>query len=141
MAIWSLLAYRLHIAIEPALVQTPPTHLVKDYDLGTSTAKKPLKLHKIDRDPFLGTSYLPKKKKKKIQKKKVVKKNDWPSIRYEGCIRNQEHPKLKIFVVTLNQQQYLMKIGQTFNGVMLTQGDETTIYVKYKGASKKINKP
>lgn len=90
------------------------------------------------RDPFLGTAVAPKKKKSQPKKvrapKKVVPSK---SIQFTGFIQ-QKNTAQKIFFVTVEGQQQLMKVNDTFNEVNLVKGSEHKIQVKYNGKTETI---
>ena len=89
------------------------------------------------RDPFLGTEKTPvtspKKKISKVIKKEVPKKN----ISYTGFITDNAS-KQKIFFVTIDGQQQMMGLKDTFKDVKLTNGTNSYIKVSYNGISEKI---
>jgi len=91
------------------------------------------------RDPFLGTVQAPKKKVKKrpqvaVKKKKVIPTK---SIQYSGFITDS-NSKQKIFFVTIDGQQQMMSINDTFQEVKLVQGTKTSIRVRYNGSSQNV---
>lgn len=90
------------------------------------------------RDPFLGTVEAPKKKiikpKKQTPKKAVVSSR---SIQYTGFIQ-QKDAKQQIFFVTVEGQQQMMKVNDTFREVKLVKGTKSSIRVKYNGRTDNI---
>jgi hypothetical protein len=89
------------------------------------------------RDPFLGTVKTPnrgmRKTAVKTLKKEVPKKN----ITYTGFITDKGNNQ-KIFFVTIDGQQQMMTVNDTFQEVKLVQGTKSYIKVVYKGVSEKI---
>jgi hypothetical protein len=89
------------------------------------------------RDPFLGTVYAPKKKKKTGIAKKTKKKVPEKSIQYTGFITDKSS-KQKIFFVTIEGQQQMMSVNDTFQEVKLVRGNKNSIKVKYNGRTQTI---
>lgn len=89
----------------------------------------------IERDPFLGTLYEP--KKKIVQSKPVVKKPvlAWPSITYKGVVSGQGN-KNAIYLIDINGTDQLMKVRQTVSDITLIRGGSNSIRLRYKGKSK-----
>lgn len=111
-----------------------------------STAFNPQKPKQVDtfsiaayhRDPFLGKL---KAKKQKIKKPKVIitPPEIDISIQFNGEIA-QTNGKDKIYIITISDQQYLMKKGQSIKGLKLIQADGNRAKVSYKGIKKTISK-
>lgn len=91
------------------------------------------------RDPFLGTAVSPKKRAvksaPKIPKAEVPKK----SIQFTGFIE-QKNSKQKIFFVTIEGQQKMMKVNDSFQEVKLLKGSKTSIRVRYNGKTETIQR-
>lgn len=92
------------------------------------------------RDPFLGTVQAPKKVTSKKNTTRVIKKEVVPtkSILYTGFITDKGS-KQKIFFVTVEGQQQMMSINDTFQEVKLVRGTKTSIRVKYDGRTQNIS--
>lgn len=90
------------------------------------------------RDPFLGTAVAPKKTKTAPRKAAVPKKVvPTKSIQFTGVIQ-QKNTAQKIFFVTVEGQQRLMKINDSFQEVKLIKGSEQSIRVRYDGKTETI---
>ncbi len=90
------------------------------------------------RDPFLGTVDTPRKKVTKAKKNtspKVVVPTK--SIQFTGFIQ-QKNSKQNIFFITVDGQQQLMKINDTFQKVKLVKGSKSSIRVTYDGKTENI---
>jgi hypothetical protein len=106
---------------------------------------KPIDIKEIDtfsinvnyRDPFLGKAYnlsnnVIKKKRNTIPKTKVVEEVFvWPKILYKGIVSDTKD-KTKVFMLIIEGQTFLMKIGDTQKGIFLKEGDRESIYIKHK---------
>ncbi len=92
-------------------------------------------LGEINRDPFLGTLYKPKKKIVKPVARVKKPTITWPSILYKGMVSGQSSANA-IYLVEINGTEHLMKKRQTTAEVTLVRGGSSSIRVKYKGKSK-----
>lgn len=91
------------------------------------------------RDPFLGTVHAPKKKAKKSSSTATKKKKVVPtkSIQYSGFITDKGS-KQKIFFITIDGQQQMMSINDSFQEVKLVRGTQNSIRVKYNGSTRNV---
>jgi hypothetical protein len=111
---------------------------------------KPFEIKKRDsvainvnyRDPFLGKLFVVQnsnssalKKKTNIKKAKVVVEVPelvWPKTQYKGIVSDTKD-KIKVYMLIIDGQTFLMKKGETQKGVFLKEGDRESIYIQYKG--------
>ena len=131
LGIWGTITFKVVNGLNPE--QPPSTSLEfeatfqprfhKDID---TFSIKPIK-----RDPFLGK--MSKAENQLIKNKRTVKSNvKLPHIQYNGLIKKEGNTN-RIFVVEINNQQHLLKRGQTIHGVKLISGHKSSITVSYKG--------
>lgn len=128
LGIWGTIAFKAIAGLRP---NAP---LAKE--VGSANVFKPkenlemdtFSIRKVERDPFLGSFNTSNKKRTKAKKsiKKKVKKA--PSIQFIGLIKNQKADK-EIFIVKIKQEQYLLKLGETVEGVKLISGNPKNIIV------------
>ncbi|GAA4276407.1 hypothetical protein [Aquimarina mytili] len=92
----------------------------------------------IERDPFLGTLYKP-KKKVVVKPKSITKKPPlvWPSIIYKGVVSDHGNANA-IYLIGINGTDQLMQLKQTISEVTLMRGGSNTVRVKYKGKIKEF---
>ena len=138
-AIWGVLGYKLTTTIHPPETNNSVANLNVSFTPEKRTEKDTFSIQLAKRDPFLGTLYVQKThmvKPKKVIQPKVV----WPNITYHGIISKQGDKKQQIFVVSINNQQFLMKKGQVNDDITLNKGNDKQIYVSYKGNKKTITK-
>lgn len=96
------------------------------------------------RDPFLGKMTLTPSEndKPKIPVKKIEKPVEpvrWPSVVYHGMIKNQKTNK-ELYLVTINNQDNMMKPGDVFSDVELKKVYKDSILVIYKKEIKTFRK-
>ncbi len=95
------------------------------------------------KDPFLGKiSFYTKdssniKLKKTVGTKKIVTEIVWPSIFYKGIVSDIKD-KVKVFMVIIDGETYLMKKGELQREILLKDGDKDLIQLYYKKDSKVI---
>jgi len=90
-------------------------------------------ISKVKRDPFLGK--LSKSAHTlSLSKSKQIKKDDlnnpWPQIQYQGLVK-KKGANSSIFIVTINQEQYLLKSNQEIKKVRLLKGNTKEIQVRF----------
>ena len=105
----------------------------------TNTVVDTFSIQISKRDPFLGTLLVKKKPIKRTSKKTIKKEVISIPLLYHGSVSKQDS-KTKVFIVSINGQQHLMKLGQTINEVTLIKGNSKDIVVTYKGLKKTIQK-
>ncbi len=86
------------------------------------------------RDPFLGKIPAVKKKSTKRKKKAPKIKTNFPNIIYNGVFEGSS----KSFLLTINREQEIMVIGQTFKKVTLKSADKIKIKVLFNSEIKTI---
>ncbi|WP_412985773.1 hypothetical protein [Pontimicrobium sp. IMCC45349] len=103
-----------------------PKQITEDYKFTIQT---------VERDPFLGTLT-----KKKAGKKKgaTISNVVWKSIKYQGLIENKK-AKSKVFLVSINNTQHILKKGQIADSIALVKGNASSVVLRYKGQTKTFN--
>lgn len=140
LGIWGIIGFKFFGAVNPTtqeMTEIASNEIfvpkqIKERELFTIAANY--------RDPFLGTVQAPKRKVKKsssaVVKKKVVVPTK--SIQYSGFITDKGS-KQKIFFVTVDGQQQMMSVNDTFQEVKLVRGTTNSIKVKYNGGTQNIS--
>lgn len=95
----------------------------------------------IERDPFLGTLSVDRKKAKSVPNRKASNKNleNEALVTYGGMIKKQNSSEL-VFVININSSQYLLKKGQIADSVKLVNGNEKTITIRYRNKNRTIKR-
>lgn len=135
-AIWGLLIYQIIDAFGANEVSN--TEVVStNYAPKMLTPRDTFSLKPIERDPFLGISYV----KQITSKKKTSKKTSklvWPAIEYKGTISGGN--KNSIFIININNEQHLLKRNDTIAGLRLVKGNTSQITLRLKGVAKNYQK-
>ncbi|GAA4234254.1 hypothetical protein GCM10022291_13270 [Postechiella marina] len=137
--IWGVLGYRILSTVNPGT----PEIALQDFE-GSFIPKQnkmvdTFSIQTVNRDPFLGTLLVKKKatsnKQKQSRKEKVI----WMPIIYHGCIVKQKS-NAKIYIISINDKQILMKIGQEIDGIKLIRGNSKSVLLEYKQSRKSVLK-
>jgi len=139
LGIWAVIGYKFFSAANPS--QPEFAEVTRDH-IFVPTQIKEKEIFTIDadyRDPFLGTVYAPKKTIKKAKSATAKKQQTLPSkqIEYTGFITDKGSQQ-KIFFVTVDGQQQMMSLKDTFQEVKLVSGTKNSIKVRYDGISQNI---
>lgn len=137
--VWGMIGYKFVNAVNPSIENNNNSAVtVEKFVPKEIEEREQFTIVANYRDPFLGTMKNPasnqKKKVSKIVKKDLPKK----SIVYTGFITDKGS-KQKIFFVTIDGQQQMMSLRDTFKEVKLVQGTKSYIKVSYNGITEKIN--
>ncbi|MEM1003020.1 MAG: hypothetical protein AAGH46_10270 [Bacteroidota bacterium] len=133
--VWGTVAYKIIDALNPSLPDIPVQTMVEVKDYRIKQQLDTFSIKKVYRDPFLGTIYKPKKTKTKpILKPKV----NWIPVQYDGMISNGGNNK--VFLVRINNQQHLLRTGQSKDSMTVVSGNNTYVKLKYQGAIKSFKK-
>lgn len=107
----------------------------------TNTEVDTFSIKTIERDPFLGTLSNNHKKRKSVSNRKPVNKvlEKEAVITYGGLIKKQNSLE-RVFVININNKQYLLKKGQIADSIKLVNGNEKTITTRYRNKNKTIKR-
>jgi hypothetical protein len=94
----------------------------------------------IERDPFLGTLTSTKKKKTTVISNNAPKPNVTNKIiTYSGLIQKQTTTD-QVFVINIDNNQYLLKKGQTADDIKLVRGNAKQIVIRYNNKLQTIKR-
>ncbi|WP_218822518.1 hypothetical protein [Maribacter sedimenticola] len=136
--VWGMIGYKFVNAINPS------TNIPQLVDSSEKFVPKIIKERESFsivadyRDPFLGTIKKPKSGIRKTAVKPVKKEVPKRNVTYTGFITDKGNNQ-KIFFVTIDGQQQMMSLNDTYQEVKLVQGTKNYIKVVYKGISEKIS--
>lgn len=146
--IWGWIFYKIIQATEEPILPTPvlaaekkPTPKANLTD--TVTSFKP----KGDyRDPFL--SNVPVEEPEMIETGEAVENYnppaqeayiDWAMIKYLGEVKNPKTNK-SVILMRMNEKDFMIKVGETREGITLLQNTATYIKIKYQGQENVMTK-
>ncbi len=129
-AIWGLIGYNLYKKFYPTDTETKLPVTNSTVILHHNQPKDSITISNY-RDPFLG-KIITTKKTKVTKTKKVV---NFPMITYNGSIKGS---KKTSYIISVQNQQEVVKIGQTFKNVTLISANTKKIVVEYQKERKTI---
>ena len=134
--VWGILGFRIVKTLSPDSETNPVIVSTTDFSI-PEIKNDSFAIRANYRDPFLGTSAKsdkPAKTKKKL--KKIPQLPKIPVV-YSGSMA-ENGKKGRMFLVTINGKQHLMKVNQTVEKVRLLKGNKQTITVRYPGHTETI---
>ena len=132
LGLWGTIGYKVISTLNPEESAVVPENISVNFS-PEKTAIDTFSIASIARDPFLGKLTRKTSKTKKNQSKNSKKadlENPWPQILYQGMIKKQGENS-QIFIVTINQQQYLLKKNQELEKVKVLKGNSKEIQVRF----------
>lgn len=132
-AVWGTIGYKIYSNLNPSMPNTKAVGETQFKRIEKRASEK-IEIQPNYRDPFLGKLY--REKKKTVKVKKTVRKDpvQFPPMNFIGIIEG----KSTSYIIQINNQQEIFKLGQTFQGVTLKSAKSKEITVKYKGVLKTI---
>ncbi|WP_422106024.1 hypothetical protein [Winogradskyella sp.] len=128
--VWGTIAYKIVTALHPDMPKMQQQEFVVNTNYKVETAVDTFSIRKVNRDPFLGTYMIKASPKKTRVKKQTLL---WKPIQYHGIVKNGKN---KLFIVSIDGKQHLLKKGQTKDSVKLLNGNAKSITMRYKTSSK-----
>lgn len=137
--IWGIIGYRIWSGFNTEVPVAKQHNFAVSFNPDTNTVIDTFSVQLASRDPFLGTLNVLKTKKANTTISRKQNNFVWLPISYLGLITKQGATQ-KIFVLTINGKQHLLKKGQTMDSVTLIRGNTKAIVLRYKNQQKKFNK-
>ena len=137
LGLWGTIGYKVISTLDPDESAIVAENIIVDFS-PEKTKTDTFSIAPIERDPFLGKLTRKSAKTKKHQKRNIKKpdlENPWPQIQYQGMVKKQG-ANAQIFIVTINQQQYLLKKNQELNNIKLLKGNAKVIQVRFNKETK-----
>lgn len=133
LGIWGTIAYKIVNGLSPDEVEVTAQNFDVAFNPKRPKQIDTFSITDIERDPFLGIFSSKKQASRSITKSDSVKTEVvMPSITYGGLIQKQGSNS-KVFVVNIDNRQYLLKRGQTVNDVKLLNGNNSSITIRFNG--------
>lgn len=140
LGIWGAIAYKIISGMSPTITEVKRDDFNMVFKPKTTTKVDTFTIQNLDKDPFLGT-LTTKRKSSTTKRKAPIKKqgSPMPIISYSGSVKRQNGSN-RVFVVNINNKQYLLNKGQVADSVQLVKGNENAIIVRYNNRNKTINR-
>jgi len=140
LGLWGTIAYQVLSALSPKEPSVASENISVDFS-PKKTKIDTFSITQVKRDPFLGKLSKSPHKATRSKGKTITKKNDadnpWPQIQYQGMVKKQGATS-EIFIITINQQQYLLKRNQELENVKLLRGNAKEIVVRFNKEIKTV---
>jgi hypothetical protein len=138
LGIWGTIAYKIVNSLSPDEVEVTPQNFDVSFNPKQPKQTDTFSIKDTERDPFLGTLSSNKQTSRSVPKSTSAKTDvAMPAITFGGLIQKQGSNS-KVFVVNINNRQYLLKRGQTVNDVKLINGDKESITIRFNGKNHNI---
>lgn len=143
--VWGLIIYKIINNMNPETDTTIRKNVVTASS--GEVVNDTFSIHPTYRDPFLGRSIqktvpsspAPEVKVKPVVPAAVTMPTAWPRIEYNGIIKNQKSNK-EMVLMQINGQNYMMKSGETKDGVELFKVFRDSVEVHFAKEKKFIHK-
>lgn len=141
LGIWGVIGYKIWSGLNPEIPEVKQQDIAVSFNPKTNKVIDTFSVQTFSKDPFLGTLSLKQKNRSSIAKSSTKIKSSviWVPVLYHGAIAKQ-NSKEKVFVISVEGQQYVLKIGQEIKGVKLIRANSKEIIVSYKGVKQTIIK-
>lgn len=136
LGIWGTVAYQFFSGISPKTSQVVEAPSASTFKPQTQKPIDTFSVTEVARDPFLGTLKQKRVSTNKLRSKKRDTINQ-PHIVYKGLVKRQETNQ-QVFVIDIDNTQYLLKKGQTVKSVTLLKGDSEKISVRFNNMNMTI---
>lgn len=139
LAVWGTIAYKFVNGLSPDVSEIARQDFDVSFKPKTNIKSDTFSIKNVERDPFLGT--LASNKKRNTSSVNTTTKAIGNSLRitYGGIIKKQNSSD-QVFVININDNQYLLRKGQVADSVKLVKGNTKEIVVRYKNKSQTIKR-
>ncbi|WP_405610876.1 hypothetical protein [Polaribacter sp. Asnod1-A03] len=134
--IWGMIGYQFYMRLNPSTPELASQDIQTRFKRKQVVEQSFYVLKEAYRDPFLGGF----PKKKITRKKSIVPEKSiipFPNVEYNGIIKGNGS---KLYILTINRKQEIVKIGAFFEGVKLIKATDSTVLVRFNKETKKIVK-
>jgi hypothetical protein len=141
LGIWGTIGYRIISVASPTFSEVKQDNFDMVFNPKSNTEADTFSIQSFERDPFLGTLSHTKKAKNLNGKEKPLEPiiDFMPSITYSGLVKKQSTTN-QVFVVTINNNQFLLKKGQIADSVTLVKGSDKEIVIRYHKKNQTIKR-
>lgn len=136
--IWGYIGYKIISKLNPDTPEYTNEESTVSFNPKHTVKIDTFSIRNVPKDPFLGT--LTKKKTKGNSSKNLNSKKVTSSraIIYKGLIKKQDS-KNKVFILDINNKQYLLKKNQVADSVKLIKGNAKEIVIRFNNKTQTIS--
>ncbi|EGV42112.1 hypothetical protein BZARG_384 [Bizionia argentinensis JUB59] len=140
LAIWGTIGYKFMNGLSPSLPEIKSQDFTASFTPKANVEIDTFSIQNLERDPFLGTLQSKQRKSFKNTTQSTPNATDnSPKITYSGMVKKQNSSN-SVFVININENQYLLKKGQKVDSVKLIRGNDKEISVRYKNTTQTIKR-
>lgn len=139
LVVWGILGFKVLDTIKPKQSEIEQNRITTWSAPKVNFVDDKFLIQYIERDPFLGTLYNKGKVNAPTKEKHPRNTLVWIPILYHGAISKQGS-KEKVYVISINGMQQIIKLGQVINEVKLIRATNKEIMVEFKGKIKTFEK-
>lgn len=137
LGIWGTIGYKIISGVNPVSLENNNQIISSKYTFDLKQEKDTFSIKPQSKDPFLGAITFPKKANDITPHSTPQKKVNFPKVVYKGILKTQKSAD-KIFVVSVNNKEHLLKLGQTIDSVKLVSGNSERIVVRYNNTTETL---
>lgn len=136
--IWGTVGFKIWSGFNPDLPNDIPLQLTTNFNPNVSTVVDTFSIETLERDPFLGKII---SKETRVRASKPITKNEdvYTPVLYHGMIA-KENSRDKLYIISIENKQHFIKVGQIVNGIKLIKANIDEIRVSYNSIVKTIKK-
>jgi len=141
LGIWGTIGYKLLNGLSSDETEITNQNFDVAFNPKEQKAIDTFSIQEVQRDPFLGTLSSTKKAKVSNSRSNVTKKASIKQrkIIYEGLVKKQNSSD-QVFVITIENEQYLLKKGQIADSVKLVRGNSKEIIILHRNKRQTIKR-
>ncbi len=138
--IWGIIAYKIIISINPDVPEVTKQNLNVAFNPKANKEIDTFSIQNTKRDPFLGTLTSKAKGNKKTAKRTThYSQENQQEIIYKGLIKKQNTSD-EVFVIHIENSEYLLKTGQTIDNIKLVSGNQKSIKIIHNNKHQTIKR-
>lgn len=136
--VWGLLIYKIVDAFSSENIDIAKTKKAH-FNPPKGIQKDTFSLVPIEADPFLGTVYSKFKPTSQNVNSAYKPKGEkqWPNIGYFGIVADKKSTS-SVYIVSINDQQFLLKKGDTLQNLKIIKGSQENIFIRFEGQTKEF---
>ncbi len=136
--VWGILIYKVVDAFSDDDVPLPITGK-SSFVARKIQERDTFSLLPVSTDPFLGTVYRKKTTSNQGGTTKPAREEIvWPAIQVVGAVADPKG-KSAIYMISVNGQQHLMKLGESVNELLLVRASGDKVVLQFKGENKEFS--